>query len=357
MKRLFSGLLAATLLVLAAGTGTSFAKENKPEVIRIGTSGGGYGKPVTTMLLGIVQTKGLYEEEFRKDGIKIEWNVFKGSGPAINEAFANGNIDVASYGDFPSIIGRAGGLPTKLVHSSYKRTEQYVFVPADSPAKTVKDLKGKRVALGKGTNAEPAFIKILGLYGLTEKDVRLVNVSSGDAKAALAAKDVDAVVGGSDLFSARNLGLAKILFSTDATKVDPDVQAQGAFFVTEKFAKQYPDIVKRLVKINIKSAAWAANPKNKTKVFEVWAKSGVPQSNYKESFANRTIADYLDPIVDDFHTGHYKRLVEWAKGKGYIRKAFDVDKWVDLSYQQAAVKELKVEGLWAEADSFGRPKK
>src|SRR6478609_7188277 len=100
--------------------------------------------------LSVVHSRGLLEEEFRKDNIKIEWSFFKGAGPAVNEAYANSLIDFALQGDLPSSIGKAGGLKTKLLASTGSRQNTYVAVPADSQIKSLADLKGKKVAIFKG---------------------------------------------------------------------------------------------------------------------------------------------------------------------------------------------------------------
>ena len=52
-------------------------------------------------------TDGGLEEEFKKDGVKVQWTFFKGAGPAVNEALVNKQLDFAWQGDLPSIVHRA----------------------------------------------------------------------------------------------------------------------------------------------------------------------------------------------------------------------------------------------------------
>jgi sulfonate transport system substrate-binding protein len=88
----------------------------KPLALRFGVAAVGTGnRPVFGGAnAASVHIKGLLEEEFRRDGIKIEWNYFKGAGPAVNEAIANDLLDFAWQGDLPSIIGKSSGLKTKI---------------------------------------------------------------------------------------------------------------------------------------------------------------------------------------------------------------------------------------------------
>ncbi len=86
--------------------------ESKPSVLRVANPGVGAGNRPTVggSSWSLVHLRGLLEQEFKNDGIKVEGTFLRGAGPAVNEVFANGLADVASYGDLPSTIGRAGGL-------------------------------------------------------------------------------------------------------------------------------------------------------------------------------------------------------------------------------------------------------
>ena len=91
--------------------------EDKPSEIRVATPGVGIGnRPVVGgSTWAVVHLRGLLEEEFKADGIKVSWNFLRGAGPAVNELYANRLVDFAAYGDLPSIIGRASGLDTRVI--------------------------------------------------------------------------------------------------------------------------------------------------------------------------------------------------------------------------------------------------
>src|SRR5690606_15917182 len=116
------------------------------------------------------------------------------TGPAINEALSNGQLDFASYGAVPNTIGKANGLDTVLI-ASYGGTTIFGAARPDLDIKSIADLKGKRVAIQKATIIHWALIQALKNAGLTESDVTIIDMKNADQLAAIAAKSVDAVFG------------------------------------------------------------------------------------------------------------------------------------------------------------------
>jgi sulfonate transport system substrate-binding protein len=88
----------AFTLAGAFGSAPVSAQEAPPKVIRLAGPGNAEGKPFGTGSLGVLKVKGYLEDEFQKEGVRIDWQFPRGTGPAINEAFANGQLDFASYG-------------------------------------------------------------------------------------------------------------------------------------------------------------------------------------------------------------------------------------------------------------------
>jgi sulfonate transport system substrate-binding protein len=339
MKRLLSSLIVISLLIGITGIDSLFADEKKPKVIRIGSAyGGGFGKPFSSGTIGIVHVKGLLEEEFKKDGIKFEWYFFKGAGPALNEAVANDSIDFGYVGDLPSIIGKAGGLKTKLVAAGSIKGNMYIAVPYDSEITKISDLKGKKVGVSRGTYSHLVFSKILDHYGLTEKDFKLYYLSIADNQTALASKDLDAGVIPSSVLALRTLGTVKIIYSTKKESVE--LRGAAGFVVTEKFANKYPDITKRVLKAYLKAAKWISDEKNREEVFQIWSKQGTPFAVYKEEYEGDLLKDRENPRFTDFYVEHYKDTVHFAKKRGWIKNEFDVDKWLDKELLEAALKEI-----------------
>ena len=112
------------------------AAEAKPTVIRLASPLVGTGnRPVPYgNYYATTQTLGLLEKEFQKDGIKVQWNNFKGAGPAINESYANGLVDITWLGDLPALIGKASRLDTKLIAIGGSEDNTYLAVPTGSTA-------------------------------------------------------------------------------------------------------------------------------------------------------------------------------------------------------------------------------
>jgi sulfonate transport system substrate-binding protein len=332
-----------------------YAQDNKLSVIHIGGSVVG-SKPMYVSTLGIIYGRHLLEEEFKADGIKIEWSGFRGQGPAIDEAFAKGALDLASYGDFPSIIARAGGIQTKLIAATYRKTNIYIGVRIDSDIRDIKDLKGKKVSVAKGTNAHLAFNRILEAHGLTEKDVQLLNLTGADADAALGAKQIDVEVGNLNILKLRDLGIARVLYST---KQLPDKEKMcGGLIVSTAFANEYPQILQRILRVYVRAALWTSDEKNREEAIRIWTSTGTSLAHFKEDREDVPLEDMVDPLVDEFFVSHYQEAMNFSIERGFIRRTFDLSTWIDLTFLDQALKTEGLQGRWSEYDVDGkeRPK-
>ena len=361
MKKFIGIFLVAVFLLGTVEVRYVLAAEKKPKVINVGSAGAGYGKPFTYGIIGTIHTRGLLEEEFKKDGIKINWYFFKGAGPALNESVANGILDFGFVGDFPAIIGKASGLKTKYIASA-ALGDIHILVPSDSNITSIKDLKGKKIGVFKGTASQPVLYRILEENGLSEKDVKIYNLPALETEAALASKDIDAGVSGLRI---RETGVAKVLYSTNPkvkaiipNKSFPDkLRSTSGLIVTEKFANEYPELAKRVVKVYFQAAKWGAEEKNRNELFKLWSQSGTPYSVYKEQNQGRNQRYFNWPVIDEFFINHQKEILNFCKERKYVRNTFDVDKWVDTSYQEWALKELGLENHWQRYDANGKKKK
>lgn len=346
------GLLAAILVL----TFQSVALADKPTVIRIGYPGVGignrpasYGNSVTVLHL-----KGLLEEEFRKDGITIKWSFLRGAGPAVNELFANGLLDFSHLGDLPSVVGRASGLKYRVLASSGVRNNIYVSVPADSSVQSIKDLRGKKVAVLKGTATHLAGIKILEKFGLGEKDVRLVNLDTNAAKAALVTKDIDAAVGGADYLTLRDQGVSRVVFTTKGQ--DAKLTSNGLFLGSQDFIDKYPDITLRVVKQLVLAAKLLADAeKDPTPIFQLWTKSGFTFSGFKEDWKGEDLKYRTSPLVDTYVASRYRLQIDEAQRFGLTRRGFSFEEWTELRFINQALKELGLSDYWKQRGLDGKP--
>jgi sulfonate transport system substrate-binding protein len=344
MTTWFKPLRLAFALGLALIIGVAWAGDG-PSVIRVVNPGVGIGnRPVVGgSAWSLLHLQGALESEFSKDGTKVTWNFLRGAGPAVNELYANGLADVSLLGDLPSIVGRAGGLKTRILASA-GRFNLYIAVPSDSAVQSVKDLRGKKMAVFKGTCLQLSANRILEANGLAESDVRSVNMDSATGRAALVTKDVDALVGGSDLFSLRDQGVAKIIYST---RNEPRFACNTTIVASEAFVSQYPSQVKRIVRSYVLASKWLADHQDDpAEAYRLWSKSGTPFSSYKEDLSGQAFRTHLSPLVDDYLIARYKLSVADAKKYGLIRKTFDVETWVDTSFLDQVLKEEKLTDFW-----------
>jgi sulfonate transport system substrate-binding protein len=346
--------LAALLLTLLSLAGAARAEE-KPSVIRIGVAGVGTGgRPlVGWSYSSVVAAHGALENEFRPDGIAIKWTYFSGAGPAVNEAIANRQLDFAFEGDLPALVARAGGLPTRVILAHTRWEPIYVGVPSDSTAQRLEDLKGKRIAVFKGTNLQLAFYRVLEARGLKDSDFKLVNMSFSDASAALLSKDIDGAVTGPEVFPLVERGVARIVHSTTG---EPKIGRLSHLLVTEDFNASHPAIVQRVVTSTLREIAWLSSESNRAAAYEIWGRSGLGPPAWKGDWDKFVLAERSSPLFDEFYRAQYKRALKAGRELKLIRRDFDTDAWLDPTYLNRALATLGLQQAWREFDAEGKAK-
>lgn len=343
-------LVLATLSIAAVN-----AHADKPSTIRIGVADQGTGDPPTFggSPAATVQQQQLLEKEFAADGIKVEWLFFKGAGPAVNEAIANKSLDFAFQGDLPAVLARANGLKTHILLESGVRVGIKVAVPPDSDIHSIKDLKGRRVSIFRGTNLQLVADNVLTANHLDERDLRVLNLDTASSLAALASKGIDASVNDYHLYKLRDQGLAKIIYESQTD--GPQFTRQSHLLVTEDFEHAHPDIVQRVVNAFVKGAQWSSDEANRDALFQQWAKSGVSEVSWKAEFANRSLKERNSPLIDPFIVGRYKAVAQAALQLKLIRQPVEVDGWFEPRYLDNALRTLKLEHYWTPYNAAGKP--
>ena len=239
-----TALAAALALALPAG----FAQAQAPKEIVIDWA---TYNPVSLVL----RDQKLLEKEFEKDGIKIRWVQSAGSNKAL-EFLNAGSIDFGSTAGAAALVGKINGNPIKSIYV-YSRPEWTALVTkGDSSIKTVADLKGKRVAVTRGTDPHIFLVRALADNKLTEKDVKLVLLQHQDGRLALERGDVEAWAGLDPLMAAAEVeGGAQLFYRK------PQDNTWGILNVREEFAQKNPELVKRVLATYEKARQWAlANP-------------------------------------------------------------------------------------------------
>lgn len=343
-------VLLGAVAAMAVPARPSWAAGNAPASIRVGGQGNLGGKPYGSAVIGVVRARKMLEQEFAPDGIAIDWQFPRGTGPAINEAIANGQLDFANYGGLPNIVGRGAGLPTKVL-ASYGTSPIYLVARKGSGIASVADVKGRKLTVSRGTINELSLFRILGAAGLTEGDIQLFDLISTDQISALQSGDVDAVVAGSNILPLVDQGLASVVF-TSKGKVDPSAM-WGSFVVTEDFASANPEITRRVVRTFVKAAHWASQEENRAELLDIWALTGQPKNTLERDYSGDALKDRLNPLLDAFYLANLKAGIQFALDTKLIRHTVETDGWVDGSYLDAAIAELGLQGFWPAHDEHG----
>lgn len=191
----------------------------------------------------IIREQKLLEKEFEKDGIAIRWVQTLGSNKAL-EFLNAGSIDFGSTAGAAALLAHINGNPIKSV-SVYSRPEWTALVTRkDKGITKVADLKGKAVAVTRGTDPHIFLIRALAEAGLKEKDVKLVLLQHPDGRTALARGDVDAWAGLDPLMAAAEVEEGAILFHRKAEN-----NTWGVLNTPVDFAAKNPEIVSRVIDV------------------------------------------------------------------------------------------------------------
>lgn len=177
-------LLLLALLAAWVLPATIRAADPAPKTLRVG-----YQKFGSLLL---VKVQGGLEKRLAPLGYTVEWKEF-GSGPPLFEALNAGSIDVGSAGNAPPVFAQANGVPFVYVANSRPAPRGIaIIVPKASPLQKTSELRGKKLAVARGTNANFFITVALPAAGLAPGDVQTVYLAPPDARAAFESGSVDA---------------------------------------------------------------------------------------------------------------------------------------------------------------------
>ncbi|GLR89178.1 aliphatic sulfonate ABC transporter substrate-binding protein [Bradyrhizobium iriomotense] len=237
--------ILSTALLLATVLAAPARAEDKPTEIRIGTQKGGF--------FPAVRQRHTIEGAFRPLGIEIKWVDFQ-FGPPLLEAINVGSVDFGFVGDAPPIFAQAGSAKIRYVAAvKSDGTSQAIVVPKDSPIHSLADLKGKRVAFGKGSSAHNLLVAALEKAGLTWNDITPAPLAPADATAAFVKGSVDAWSIWDPYFA-----LAELKENARVLVLDKDVHKPNSFYIAgSDFVERYPSLVAKLNAAFAAEGVWA----------------------------------------------------------------------------------------------------
>ena len=279
--------------------------------------------------LFVAKHKNWIAEELAKIGAKptLTWASFL-AGPPINESFAAGQQDIGFLGDTPAIIGKSAGINTRIIALTSSGPKSLaVIVPANSKIKSPKDLKGKKVAVTKGSYAHHLLVLVLKQGGLTTKDVEFINLPNADVATAIQTGNIDAgAVWEPQITKLETQKAARVL--ADGTGIK-----KGALVIiaTNDFATKRRGELIAFLKAYQRGAAFIkSNPKEAAKLIgkDVNLSSELLLKVFKKF-------DY-SPAIQGEDIAELKLTEEFMKEAGITRTHVNIDTFADLSLTREA---------------------
>jgi sulfonate transport system substrate-binding protein len=304
-----------SIFVLAAVTGLSFlgagcrkSATDKPQVIRLDYA---YYSPLSLVL----KQQHIVEDDLAKDAIKVEWTQSLGSNKAL-ELLNSKSVDFGSTAGAAALIGRANGNPIKTIYVSSRPEWTALVVLKNSPVQKVQDLKGKKIAVTRGTDPFVFLLRALYGAGLTEKDVELVPLQHADGRNALERGDVDAWAGLDPMMAQTELDKGSRLVFRDV-----NLNSYSVLNVRDEFAQQHPDYVKRVLADYEKARSWAIqHPEELRKLY-------AEQTKLNEAVATRVLErnDFSNSVIGDDQKKAIAASGDVLKKAGVISATTDIN--------------------------------
>src|SRR5882724_6177736 len=204
--------------------------------------------------LVILQQRGTLEKKLLAQGISVQWTEFP-AGPQLLEPLAVGSIDFGTTGEAPPVFAQAAG--AALVYVGVEPPAplgEAILVPKESTVAATADLKGKRIALNKGSNVHYLLVQALAKAGLKPADIRSVFLPPADARAAFERGSVDAwVIWDPFLAAAQEATQARVL--RDGSGL---VSNHQFYLASRGFADDHPDLLQVVLSEIAEVDRWAA---------------------------------------------------------------------------------------------------
>lgn len=210
--------------------------------------------------LSILKAQGTLDERLSAAGYTIQWTEFPG-GPQLLEALNAGKIDLGHTGEAPPIFAQAAGAPlVYLAHEPASPQSEGILIPEHSTITRVSDLKGKKVALNKGSNVHYLLVKQLEKAGLKYSDIQPVFLPPADARAAFERESVDAWVIWDPYFAAAQTAThARILADGKDT-----VSNHEFYLASRTFVQNRKDVTKIILDEVKKTDEWTKGNQRQT---------------------------------------------------------------------------------------------
>ena len=212
----------------------------------------------------VMKNQGLLEKEFVKEGIKINWIPIK-AGLNQVRGMAAGEIDmVAAMNTSTLLIANSVGNRIVIVDGVAHPDDTFAIM-AKPDVKNIVDLKGRQVVGPKGTVLHHLLSAALKSSGVEMKDVNWVSMNLPASLTTLLGGRADAaLLAAGGILAAEKAGFHALVKAKGLIETNLVLAARG------DFAKEYPDIVRRVAKLNRQALQWALS--NKSQAIALGAK-------------------------------------------------------------------------------------
>ena len=208
--------------------------------------------------LSLLKERGALDARLLEGGVKVEWVLFP-AGPQLMEAMNAGAVDLGETGEAPPIFAQSANVPFVYFAAEPARPEsEGLRVPDKSGSRSLAELKGKRVALNRGSNVHLLLLKALEREGLAMSDIQPMYLAPADARAAFESGAVDAwAIWDAYLTSAKNASGARVLATGEGL-----VANRSFFLARSAFAAKNPEVLHALTAEMAEVDRWTeANPR------------------------------------------------------------------------------------------------
>ena len=255
-------------------------------------------------LLPVIKARGSLETALEKQHVKVKWVEFT-AGPQLLEGLNVGSVSLGEVGEAPPIFAQAANANLVYVaNQPAMPTAEALIVQKDSPIQSIKDLKGKRVALNKGSNVHYLLLKLLEANNLKLDDIQVVYLPPADARAAFEKGAVDAWVIWDPFFAAAEQQIGARVIANGENLV----KNYQFYMADRKFAEQNPEVVKAVInELNVAADWMTKNQDEAAKILE--KPTGLDASILKTSIGRMNLG--VQPISNQV-----------AKQQQYVADAF-----------------------------------
>ena len=304
---MFASRITISTLLLCLALLSCASSSDKPERIRLDYA---TYNPLSLLL----RDQHLLEDALAPQGVQVEWVKSLGSNKAL-ELLNSKSIDFGSTAGSAALIARANKNPIRAIYVYSKPEWTALVTSADSGIQSISDLRGKKIAATRGTDAFVFLLRALDSVGLSERDVEIVPLQHPDGKLALERGDVQAWAGLDPMLASAELeSQARIFYR------NPDWNTYGVLDVRQEFAQRYPAYVERVLEAYERARARAQEHP------EELAAALAQEAHLSEPVTRRTLerTDLSSPLLGEAQLASIQAAGDVLRKSGVIAADSDI---------------------------------